>query len=449
MSALHWRAPGGPRRWAIAAAALAATAWLPVGAAAASQVAWHSHGQDVPANGAVPSAAATSVPLNMGVVTVTDFTTGATTNESVPNSVVATTASLGLPDQISFTFGTDASILIASGGSLQAGQGYATPDTSIVVGAAGASCGTDSADGGDATAQIDQLTANPADPTLPATAAVEFTCVNADVAISGTVAFNITPTTPGQGYYLSGNDGSLGGFGNDNYLVYLGSLTQLALNAPVVDTAITPDGAGYWMLGADGGVFAFGDAGFFGSTGNIHLNQPVVGMAPTPDGKGYWFVAADGGVFAFGDAPFFGSMGATHLNQPVVGMAATPDGGGYWLVAADGGIFAFGDARFFGSMGASHLNQPVVGMAASPDGAGYWFVAADGGIFAFGDAGFFGSTGNITLAAPIVGMAAAPDGQGYWFAGNDGGVFAFGSAPFDGSLGGLGISNVVGIDANT
>ncbi len=65
-------------------------------------------------------------------------------------------------------------------------------------------------------------------------------------------------------------------------------------------------------------------------------------MATTPDGEGYWLVASDGGVFAFGDAAFYGSTGDIQLNQPIVGMAATPDGHGYWLVASDGGIFAFG-----------------------------------------------------------------------------------------------------------
>jgi ribosomal protein L24E len=74
-----------------------------------------------------------------------------------------------------------------------------------------------------------------------------------------------------------------------------------------------------------------------------------VGMAATPDGRGYWLVASDGGIFAFGDAGFYGSTGAMHLNQPIVGMTATPDGRGYWLVASDGGIFAFGDAAFYGS----------------------------------------------------------------------------------------------------
>ena len=117
-------------------------------------------------------------------------------------------------------------------------------------------------------------------------------------------------------------------------------------------------------MAGDGGVFSYGDAHFYGSTGNLRLNKPVVGMAATPDGHGYWFVASDGGVFSYGDAHFYGSMGGHPLNKPVVGMAATPDGHGYWLVASDGGIFSFGDAHFYGSMGGHPLNRPVVGMTA-------------------------------------------------------------------------------------
>ncbi len=81
------------------------------------------------------------------------------------------------------------------------------------------------------------------------------------------------------------------------------------------------------------------------------MAKPIVGMAATPTGDGYWLVASDGGIFAFGDAGFFGSTGAVPLAKPIVGMAATPSGQGYWLVASDGGIFAFGDAGFFGSPG--------------------------------------------------------------------------------------------------
>ncbi len=61
---------------------------------------------------------------------------------------------------------------------------------------------------------------------------------------------------------------------------------------------------GYWQTGSDGGIFTFGNAGYYGSTGNIHLNKPIVGMAATPDGKGYWLVASDGGMFTFGDARY-------------------------------------------------------------------------------------------------------------------------------------------------
>jgi hypothetical protein len=162
---------------------------------------------------------------------------------------------------------------------------------------------------------------------------------------------------------------------------------------------------GYWLAASDGGIFTYGNAQFYGSTGNIHLNQPIVGMAATPDGKGYWLVASDGGIFTEGDAQFYGSTGNIHLNQPIVGMAATTDGGGYWLVASDGGIFTEGDATFYGSTGNIHLNKPIVGMAATPDGKGYWLVASDGGIFTEGDAQFYGSAGNIALNKPIVGMA--------------------------------------------
>ena len=209
---------------------------------------------------------------------------------------------------------------------------------------------------------------------------------------------------------------------------------------PVVGMATTPTGGGYWMVASDGGIFAFGDAAFYGSTGNIHLNQPIVGMAATPDGHGYWLVASDGGIFAFGDAAFYGSAGNIHLNQPIVGIASTADGQGYWMVASDGGIFAYGDAAFYGSTGNIHLNQPIVGISTSPDGQGYRMVASDGGIFAYGDAAFYGSTGNIHLNQPIVGMSPTAGGHGYWMVASDGGLFAFGDAAFGGSMGGAVLS---------
>jgi len=43
---------------------------------------------------------------------------------------------------------------------------------------------------------------------------------------------------------------------------------------------------GYRLVASDGGIFAFGDAGFFGSTGALALAKPMVGMAATPSGQG-------------------------------------------------------------------------------------------------------------------------------------------------------------------
>lgn len=124
---------------------------------------------------------------------------------------------------------------------------------------------------------------------------------------------------------------------------------------------------GYWLVASDGGVFAFGDAAFYGSTGNIHLAKPVVGIAPTPTGKGYWMAAADGGIFNFGDAVLYGSLPGLHVHvDNIVGISATPTGKGYYLVASDGGVFAFGDAVFDGSEGGKKLNKPVVGIAVCP-----------------------------------------------------------------------------------
>jgi hypothetical protein len=262
-------------------------------------------------------------------------------------------------------------------------------------------------------------------------------------AVVGALANGVVPTTPHGGYYSFEADGAISGFGNDNFLAYLGDLSATTLNSPIVGMATTADDGGYWLVASDGGIFAYGDAGFYGSAGNLVLNRPIVGMAATPDGKGYWLVASDGGIFAYGDATFHGSMGGKHLNRPIVGMAPSP-AGGYWLVASDGGIFAFGNAPFYGSTGNIVLNRPVVGMTPTPSGHGYWFVASDGGVFNYGDASFHGSAGSLVLNEPVVGMLATQSGNGYWLVASDGGIFTY-NAPFEGSLGGLGIPDVAGL----
>jgi len=259
-----------------------------------------------------------------------------------------------------------------------------------------------------------------------------FVCFDG-LILYGTLAYQLLNTTPNQGYYLYDNSGDSEGFGNDNYLRYLGSPSFLPLAEPIVGMAPTADGNGYWMAARDGGVFAYGDAAFAGSMGGKPLNSPIVGTAATADGGGYWLVAADGGVFAFGDAVYAGSMGGKPLVSPIVGIAATPTGKGYWLVAADGGVFAFGDAVYAGSMGGKPLNSAIVGLAATPSGHGYWLVAADGGIFTFGDAAFAGSAANLHVVPPVTGMLATADGGGYLLTAADGGVFAYGDAVFAGT----------------
>src|SRR5688500_17525766 len=61
-------------------------------------------------------------------------------------------------------------------------------------------------------------------------------------------------------------------------------------------------------------VVAFGDAQSPGDPTALRPNRPVVAMASTPDGQGYWLVASDGGIFAFGNAGFHGSTGGIRLN---------------------------------------------------------------------------------------------------------------------------------------
>jgi hypothetical protein len=247
---------------------------------------------------------------------------------------------------------------------------------------------------------------------------------------------------------------------------------------------------GYWLLGADGGIFTYGDAPFFGSTGNIKLKEPVVGMTATPDGLGYWLVASDGGVFTFGNAPFLGSTGNLNLRAPITSIRSTATGLGYWLFAKDGGVFTFGDATYLGTplnssyypfttflaadggslvdpitfekhdgyamldnlgfvqvygavsiLGSPYFTQnnnksKYVELVVASDALGYWIAREDGSVYTFGNATFYGSAGATNLFKPIVSMISNWEDDGYRLVGADGGIFTYGNVLYCGSTGG-------------
>jgi subtilisin family serine protease len=371
------------------------------------------------------------------------------------------------------TFSISSIKVVPTGGSTQVAEGGAADTVSVVLLAAPSASVTVAAVGdgqvsvspslltfttGDwAVPQTLTITAvdDPLAEASPHTGTVLLSASSADPAFAGASLGLVTASvvdndllgplgtfsgTGSSGYWMVASDGGIFAFGDAGFQ---GSTGAIHLNQPIVTMAPTPTGQGYWMVASDGGIFAFGDARFYGSTGGFKLAKPIVGMAPTPSGLGYWLVASDGGIFAFGDARFHGSTGGIKLAQPIVGMTPTPTGRGYWMVASDGGIFAFGDATFQGSTGGIKLAQPIVGMATTPNGGGYWLVARDGGMFAYGDARFFGSTGGTRLNRPIVSMAPTSTGAGYWLVASDGGIFAFGDAGFLGSTGGTALNRPI------
>ncbi len=128
-------------------------------------------------------------------------------------------------------------------------------------------------------------------------------------------SYNVASLSPGVTYYFALTTLTNAG---------VSPLSGAVSGVPIGSATSSPSsigGKGYWLVASDGGVFSFGDATFYGSTGNMTLNKPIVGITSTPDGKGYWLVASDGGVFSFGDATFYGSTGNLSLNKPIVGSA--------------------------------------------------------------------------------------------------------------------------------
>ena len=206
---------------------------------------------------------------------------------------------------------------------------------------------------------------------------------------------------------------------------------------PPVVTSPTTTNHGYWLVGSDGGIFTFGDAQFYGSTGNLSLQRPVVGITPTAGDKGYWLVASDGGIFSFGSAGFYGSIpglglapagsGLAHsLNAPIIGMVPSADGGGYFMVTSDGGVFTFGDAKFEGSCPGIGGCPGGAAVAVVPDGTGngYWVVTAGGYVTPFGDAP---SPGEPAVSG-VVAAVRSYDGGGYYLLYANGVIYSAGDA---------------------
>jgi hypothetical protein len=235
-------------------------------------------------------------------------------------------------------------------------------------------------------------------------------------------------------------------------------------------SAITPRiehpnivGQGYVMVGQDGGAYAFGNAGFYGSTYSLNgesaqawFTNPIVAGTVSPSKNGYWMVNVAGVTCAFGSAEAAERggttvMGTNNCFDPpqsivytgnVVGIAA-PDDDGYWQVTSTGAVYSLGDAPFYGSLSTPPSGSSIVGMAVTGDEKGYWLVAANGAVYAFGDAQYIGGMNGTSLNKPIVGIAAddaaSTSGDswndGYWLVGSDGGIYSF-NAPYLGSTGG-------------
>ena len=131
-------------------------------------------------------------------------------------------------------------------------------------------------------------------------------------------------TADGDGLLAGG--GRRGIFANGDARYY-GSTGGTTLNRPVVGMAATPDGGATGWSPPTAGSSPSGTPPSTAPPAGWCSTVPSWAWRPPRTGGGYWLVASDGGIFAFGDAGFYGSTGGVVLNRPIVGMAATPDGG--------------------------------------------------------------------------------------------------------------------------
>jgi len=91
---------------------------------------------------------------------------------------------------------------IFGGAPYEAGNFYTDASASIGVNAQGSTCDINQP-GYTAAAELDQYAAT-STPFRVQTVAVQFDCTTASTDISGTIAYNIVPTDPSDGYYIFG-----------------------------------------------------------------------------------------------------------------------------------------------------------------------------------------------------------------------------------------------------
>ena len=65
-----------------------------------------------------------------------------------------------------------------------------------------------------------------------------------------------------------------------------GPRPTLQVGEQAASLSATPSGRGYWVFTNRGRVLAFGDAPFLGDVSAVKLNGPVLGSVATPSGRG-------------------------------------------------------------------------------------------------------------------------------------------------------------------
>jgi hypothetical protein len=135
------------------------------------------------------------------------------------------------------------------------------------------------------------------------------------------------------------------------------------LNQPVVAAVTDRTRAGYWLVASDGGMFAYGDAHFYGSTGNLRLNQPIVGMAPPPTTRGTGWWPRRRGLQLRRRRLLRLDRGASPSTSPSWAWPAPPTARatGWWPRTAGSSPSATPPST--GRPAPSPCNQPIVGMA--------------------------------------------------------------------------------------